>query len=221
MDFSLRNIWTQASANKLRVSIIASTVFHVSGAIGMATPFRDWFLQFTPLVLILSTAFLVWNASELPKRLIVLFFAVFAMGFLAETIGVQTGLLFGNYHYGESFGPKVFGVPLAIGMNWAALCIASAWVISQVRIAKIWQILIGGFLPVFIDFFMEGLCADLDFWYWQDGIIPASNYLTWYAFSVLFVWMFLRGIRGTTHSFAPYFLGIQWAFFAVLNLIIT
>ena len=32
--------------------------------------------------------------------------------------GANTGLIFGNYTYGNILGMKVLGVPLIIGLNW-------------------------------------------------------------------------------------------------------
>ena len=43
------------------------------------------------------------------------------MGFFVELLGVKTGLIFGNYHYGATFGAKWQDVPYLIGLNWAAM----------------------------------------------------------------------------------------------------
>ena len=40
---------------------------------------------------------------------------------IAETIGVNFGILFGDYEYGENLGFKIFGVPFLIGINWIVL----------------------------------------------------------------------------------------------------
>lgn len=218
---SYRSTFSNLTAQKrLQIAVISSLVFHFFGTIGMAFWSLEWFLQFTPLVLIISTFFLFYNITNLQKQLWWAFGLVVLLGLSAETIGVQTGYLFGTYHYGDSLGPKVFGVPLTIGMNWAALCLGAAFVINTTQLPFLLKAFIGGALPVFIDLFMEPLCSLLDFWHWQNDIVPFSNYSTWYVCSVLFVGLFCWVIKDMRNAFAPYFLLIQLLFFVALNILL-
>ena len=52
------------------------------------------------------------------------FIFAFSIGFLVEVIGVNYGIIFGNYTYGKVLGFKVLNVPLMIGVNWFFLSIA-------------------------------------------------------------------------------------------------
>ena len=40
---------------------------------------------------------------------------------IAEILGVNYGLIFGKYDYGDNLGLKLLGVPLLIGLNWVVL----------------------------------------------------------------------------------------------------
>ena len=75
---------------------------------------------------------------------------------VSEIIGVNSGLLFGSYYYGENLGISVFGVPLVIGLNWVVLTIScgnvSYYIFSK---NKIFSILLGSFLMLFLDVIME------------------------------------------------------------------
>src|SRR3954470_688202 len=85
--FSLQNI-----------ALFTVLLFHVSGAIGiLSTPYKDWFIQNTPLNLLIMAAVLI--ITQATKNLaFFLFFAVaFATGYVVEWVGVNTGYLFGNY----------------------------------------------------------------------------------------------------------------------------
>jgi putative membrane protein len=42
-------------------------------------------------------------------------------GFFIEAIGVNTGLIFGNYVYKTTLGWKFLETPLIIGVNWILL----------------------------------------------------------------------------------------------------
>lgn len=208
------------SSTRLRTSLIISLVVHFFGVVGMAFWSLSWFLQFTPLVLLLSTFLLFYNIEHAQRRLWWTFGGILLLGLTAEAIGVQTGYLFGDYYYGDSLGPKVLGVPLTIGMNWAALCLAAAFVIKTVQLPFVLKVLLGGALPVLIDFLMEPLCSTLDFWYWDGGVVPIFNYTTWYVCSLLFVGGFLMVIKTMKNRFAAYFLGIQFLFFLCLNIVL-
>jgi putative membrane protein len=56
------------------------------------------------------------------------------IGFITEWIGVNTGMLFGQYTYGSVMGWGLGGVPFTIGCNWFvvvyASCVASNLVIN-------------------------------------------------------------------------------------------
>ena len=45
---------------------------------------------------------------------------------ITESLGVNYGLIFGNYEYGNNLGFKFFGVPFLIGINWIILTAISA-----------------------------------------------------------------------------------------------
>jgi putative membrane protein len=42
----------------------------------------------------------------------------FLTGILVEIMGVNTGLLFGDYQYGAVLSPRIKQVPWVIGINW-------------------------------------------------------------------------------------------------------
>ncbi|TAH06721.1 MAG: carotenoid biosynthesis protein, partial [Sphingobacteriia bacterium] len=87
--------------NKINTSTFLALLFHVSGLIGILfSPYKEWFIQNTPVNLLVMTVLLFWNQQKI-NRLLLLFFAIaFTVGMVTEIIGVNTGFLFGNYSYG-------------------------------------------------------------------------------------------------------------------------
>ncbi|HAK11549.1 MAG TPA: hypothetical protein DCO78_05820, partial [Chitinophagaceae bacterium] len=75
-------------------------------------------------------ALLIWVQEEKNWRFWLFAVLAFATGMITEMIGVNTGLLFGNYAYGEVMGAKLNGVPLLIGVNWFVV-VFSAGTIMQ------------------------------------------------------------------------------------------
>src|SRR5262245_42701976 len=47
------------------------------------------------------------------------------VSFISEAVGVATGLVFGTYHYTDSLGPKLLGVPPLIQIGYLATGYAS------------------------------------------------------------------------------------------------
>jgi bisanhydrobacterioruberin hydratase len=211
-DFSL-------SQNKrLAISIYILLTVHICGAIGMSLGFKDWFLQFTPYNLILSTGLLFYNHEQVTAKVVIFFLGIFFLGFAIEVWGVASGIPFGSYYYGESLGFKLLGVPLTIGMNWAALCFASAIIVNSFLRFTPLKIIVGGALPVLVDVFIERVCEKLDFWYWTEtNLAPIQNYTTWYLCSLLFVAVFIFVLKSQRNPFAKYFILVQFLFFVILT----
>lgn len=204
--------------NKINISVFLICLFHFCGLIGIQTQYREWFLSYTPLNLILSTGLLLWNQENLNRKTIISFLFIFILGLTVEIIGVKTGQVFGYYKYGDTFGLKFMEVPFVIGINWAALCFASVMVINKYKMPIIQKALMCALLPVFIDFFIEQLCEKLNFWYWQDSNIPIQNFISWYVFSFLFSLILIPVTKNSVNKFAPYFLAVQLLFFVLLNI---
>lgn len=61
------------------------------------------------------------NQIKINKKELLCIVLIFWTGIFVEFLGVNYGLLFGEYSYGSNLGPKVFGVPFLIGMNWVIL----------------------------------------------------------------------------------------------------
>ncbi|RLF98365.1 MAG: hypothetical protein DRN47_05585, partial [Candidatus Wolframiiraptor sp.] len=52
------------------------------------------------------------------RHLLIIPVTGFAIGLMAEIVGVNTGIPFGRYEYVSLGGPRVLGVPLDVPMMW-------------------------------------------------------------------------------------------------------
>jgi putative membrane protein len=203
---------------RIIVSIKILLLFHFCGLIGLHTEYRNWFLSHTPLNLILATLLLLINHQKLNLKLLLVLVTLFAAGFALEVVGVKTGAVFGSYYYGNTFGTKFLGVPLVIGMNWAALCLAAATLVNQLFKSFWLKALLAAAVPVSIDLLIELVCETFDFWYWQNSQVPLQNYVAWYVCSFFFVLLLISVLGNSKNPLAPYFLLVQFVFFLILNL---
>jgi bisanhydrobacterioruberin hydratase len=114
---------------------------------------------------------------------------VILFSFLAETVGVKTGLVFGSYTYGSTLWPQLFGVPLAIGFAWLLMLLCSIALMQRLpKIAQaspFIQIITIAILMTFFDRMMEPAAIKLGYWSWQGGSVPLQNYAAWFVISWL------------------------------------
>jgi putative membrane protein len=172
--------------HSLYVAIGTIWLFHISAMIGIAIGHVDWFVEKTPLNLILSLfLFLVFYPIDTAKKGIA--FTIFCTGgIFAEWLGVEHQLLFGDYAYGNNFGPKMDGVPYLIGAYWAILTFVTASILDYTKWNNVIKIVLATVLMVMLDFLMEHTAPIFDFWTFEGGIPTLENYVTWFALGIIF-----------------------------------
>jgi putative membrane protein len=194
------------NSNKLKLSIFLIWLFHFSAIIGIILGFEDWFLPLTPLNLILCFGLLVWNISQVQLRDVLLLFIPFAFGMVAEWLGVNFGLIFGDYEYGQNLGAKIWGVPWMIGVNWSILVLITADIAKNIS-AKIWlSALIAALFMVGLDVLLEIVAPPFDFWEFKRGVAPLQNYVGWLvvAFLAQFIFQYYYTKSNFILSFATF-----------------
>jgi putative membrane protein len=166
------------------VAIVIIWLFQISAILGIISGFQEWFITKTPLNLLI---FLLLTISLFPIRTTKSFLALglfFFLGIFVEWCGVNYGLFFGNYWYGDNLGIKFQGVPLLIGVNWAILVFITACMGQA--ILKSWiSIFIGALLMVLLDLFMELPAHEFDFWHWEQGHPPLQNFIAWFIVALI------------------------------------
>lgn len=205
---------------KLSFQNIAIVMFciYLVGAFGhLVAPLRPLFLYLTPYNLVLTTVvFLVLNT--ITKKDLITLAIIFLIGFFIEVIGVKTGLLFGSYEYGASLGFKWLEVPLVIGLNWVLLNLAGHGLVNKFTKHIILKSILAAILIVLLDILIEPIAIQIDYWSWENNIIPLQNYLMWFGLSLLIQLIITKSkIKVDFKSSALIFL-LQILFFSILNL---
>jgi uncharacterized membrane protein len=147
------------------------------------------------LVLMLTDGFLLLtNAVVLyfvfkdnfSSRLMVWSVLTFLLTFLLEYVGVKTGVVFGQYHYGDTLLMQVGNVPFIIALNWMILILATYSIVLKLVRNLIITPFLSSLLIVIFDIILEPVAIKLDYWQWSGGEIPIRNYMAWYLISLLF-----------------------------------
>ena len=166
--------------NKISISIFIIWLFNISGILGILSTYSDWFLRLTPINLSMYVILIIWNVKDLSKKFFLAFFLPFFIGFITEYLGVNYGLIFGSYTYGDNLGLKLGGVPFMICLNWTVLTIITADLSSLIHKNTIVQSLLGGFIMMLLDIIIEVSAPRLDFWEFENNTIPLKNYIAWF-----------------------------------------
>ena len=196
-------------------------LFYCFGLLGMALPeYRDFFLSLTPLNLLLTLVVFYKMNNNFSGKFLILSAIIFLIGFSVEAVGVATGVLFGNYEYGAPFGFKIFETPLMIGVNWLFLALSTYGIVQYFTKKAILLILIPPLLMTGLDVLVEPIAIKLDFWSWENDIIPIQNYVMWFVTSSVIhsVVYFFKPTINAKISFV--ILIVQVLFFGVLNFVL-
>ena len=210
---------TGLSNNKefLRMSIFFLWLINISGFFGMLSDQNEFFLSTTPYVLSLTLLLLILNHDLSDKKSKIGLMLIFLFGLIVELLGVNYGLFFGDYSYGDNLGSKIYGVPYVIGFNWVLLIIATGSVSDKlIKGRKIYKIIFASFLMVLIDLLMEKSAPKLDFWEFVISPVPFSNYLWWFIFSLCFQYIFFKTVKYKEYNLSSNILFIQFLFFGML-----
>lgn len=134
------------------------------------------------------------------KRAALALISLSAFGYAVETIGVATSLPYGPFYYGDSLGPKAFGlVPYLLPVSYVPLVLGA---VAAARPAPphpaVW-IFCSALLLVAVDAVLDPGAASLGFWIWPEGGayygVPLSNFLGWMLSSVLAATLLLAVAR--------------------------
>src|SRR6266581_3393115 len=128
---------------------------------------------------------------------------------LLENTSILTGFPFGHYHYTSDLGPKLFLVPLVIGLAYFGTGYL-AWVLSTVLIGEVRPKgsafttfavpFIASFMMVAWDLGMDPTSSTIRHsWIWEQGGgyfgVPLTNYLGWFFTVYVFFQLFALSLR--------------------------
>ncbi|MFD2144870.1 carotenoid biosynthesis protein [Mucilaginibacter antarcticus] len=183
-----KNISDPKTAQLIRIILI----FHVVGFVGLSLVLsRPLFLHLVPFHLLLMMVILIISHNKRDSKFMLFFLVVFIAGFMAEWLGVHTGILFGNYQYGKTLGIRLDGIPIIMGVNWFLLIYAAGTALQQVAIKQMWlRVLIGATGLMALDVLIEPIAIKFDYWHWASPSVPVANYVCWFAISVLLLFVF-------------------------------
>ena len=150
------------------------------GVFGILVIDFDLFLSLSPISLIFTFLIVVCSNIEVSYKSFATIIIIFFLSIISEIIGVNYGILFGSYYYGDNLGYSMYGVPLVIGLNWVVLTVSCGNIASYFfEKNKYLSIFFGSLLMLILDVIMEQVSGNIDFWYFNDDNL-IFNYITWF-----------------------------------------
>src|SRR6266487_2458591 len=170
------------------------------------------------LVTLLPFAFFFVHGSVNYRFRDVLVFAsvTLVVSNIFENMSILTGFPFGHYYYTDGLGPKLFLVPILIGLAYLGTGYLS-WTLARVILGATEQRLPGYFIftvPMLASFLMVSWDLSFDpinstighIWIWQQGGnyfgVPFSNFMGWFLTVFVFFQLFALYLRGRQNAYA-------------------
>ena len=220
MNTALRSKSIYSTEEKLSIGIIL--VFHLVGIILLNFTKGSMYyfaLDLVPLNIIFTVLLMMKSQKNWNKGLLIFTLSSVIVGFLVEVVGVNSGIIFGKYKYGEVLGFKLFNTPLLIGLNWFLLTYSAGCLVEKIRIGSFFKASISTFLLVLLDYLMEPVAMKHNFWSWHNGNIPEQNYIGWFFTSFLLSLLFQFTNWSKQNAVASAVFIIQFAFFLFQNIL--
>jgi len=168
-------------------------ILHAVGVVGILAGYGKFFLDFTASNLLVNGILAAWMDWEGRHWT---WIAAIVGGLLVEIIGVQTGVLFGAYTYGDILGVKLAGVPLILGaLWWMSLLgfgywsdrILERWLkVKNKALNLIVRAFVAASLMTALDGLIEPVAIRAGWWAWEAVDVPWSNYATWWIVAFAF-----------------------------------
>jgi putative membrane protein len=109
------------------------------------------------------------------------------VGFVAEAVGVHSGVPFGRYRYTGGLGPRVLDVPVVVPLAWAMMAHPAHAVAARLVDGRTARVAIGAFALASWDVFLDPQMVDAGHWRWSHpsphlpgiGDVPLTNFGGW------------------------------------------
>ena len=203
-----------------KISVFLIWLIHISGALGLLYYDIIFFAALTPINLYLTALLLMINQKNPKFKELVGIGLIFFTGIIVEYLGVNYNLIFGEYEYGKNMGPKFFGVPFLIGINWIIITLTAGGIANTlVKKNKYLTVIFGAILMVFLDFFIEPVAPVLDFWEFEGNIVPISNFTGWFLTGIITQSIYYITFKEKEFSFSINLYSAILVFFLLLNLL--
>jgi putative membrane protein len=183
----VRSFWTKYQT---QLMLALAAILLLAEVLGQLIGWDSLKLLPAVLAIITALALLNWQVPPLIKTLLVVGVIIFS--WLAETIGVHSGWLFGSFTFSDGLGFKLLAVPPAISFLWFLVSLSAWQIVALGRLKLLHRFLLAGGLAVIFDLLLEQFAGSYTLWSWTSGHVPILNYITWFLVSEVLFYIYYR-----------------------------
>ncbi|MBC8110067.1 MAG: carotenoid biosynthesis protein [Verrucomicrobia bacterium] len=195
--------------------LLLMTAMYITGLIGLnLADSRAIFRWFVPWHLLANAVLLLYFHEDWNRHFFIFCVVTYLTGFLVEWAGVETGVIFGKYWYGNTLGLKLAGIPLMIGVNWLVLVYITGVLCEPLKVHFLFKAILAASLMTGLDFLIEPVAMKHDFWQWENSVVPFRNFVGWWLTALLLQVLFQKLTFEKKNPFAWWVFGLQILFFA-------
>jgi bisanhydrobacterioruberin hydratase len=195
--------------------LLLMTAMYVTGLIGLnLADSQAIFRWFVPWHLLANAVLLFYFQKDWNQHFIIFSVVTYLTGFLVEWAGVETGIIFGKYWYGNTLGFKVAGIPLLIGVNWLVLVYVTGVLCEPLKVHFLFKAVLSASLMTGLDFLIEPVAMKHNFWQWENSVVPFRNFVGWWLTAFLLQVLFQKLTFEKKNPLAWWVFGLQTLFFA-------
>ncbi len=196
-------------------------ILYTVGVVGYLSPYANQFTRLTCINLLISLSVVLYFQPLKDAKFYFIAFSIYFISFCTELVGVNTGLFFGNYSYGDVMGLQFLKTPFIIGINWLLLTYCTAAFCSEIFFAtkfKNYIPLVAALLMVSLDVLIEPVAQKYNLWHWEQGYVPLKNYAHWFVLSFFLQSLLFLTVKKVENKIARFVFFMQFVFFFILFL---
>ena len=200
------------------IQIILGILYTV-GVFGYLSTYSTQFANLTCLNLLISIFAVLYFHPLKDAKFYFVCFSIYLISFCTELIGVNTGLIFGNYSYGDVLGIQFLKTPFIIGINWLLLTYCTSAFSSEVFVStkyKYYGPVVAALLMVSLDVLIEPVAQKYNLWHWAEGYAPLKNYLHWFILSLILQYILFFTLGSIQNKTAKLLFFLQFGFFFII-----
>jgi len=201
------------------IPVVILAIFYLVGFIGFHFDIsRSLFIFLTPFTLLATFTFLILYHNQYTPGFLIASIIIIITGYFIEVVGVNTGIIFGDYVYGSTLGFKLLKTPLIIGINWLLLSYSCYLIIKPSTFPKFSKPFLAAYLMLAYDIVLEHVAIKFDMWSWESNSIPFQNYIAWFVISFIFQLVMTFFDKNFSNVMAFPLFVIQFLFFLLINI---
>ncbi|MDF3078813.1 MAG: carotenoid biosynthesis protein [Sphingobacteriaceae bacterium] len=176
-------------------------------------------IKYVPYTMAVLLVLIMINQPDKSARFWLFLLLCFSLSFLTELFSLTTGMVFGDYRYGDTLGPKLAGVPLLMGVFWVVISYSAGAFVKNFHIkGHTARALYGALFMLLLEILIEPIAIKFNYWDWVSMIVPLQKYAAVFCFGFILLRILYHSPFKKRNPAATMVFIMQVLFYAALNL---